>query len=441
MKGSFVQIAKFVEDRIGLNSGAMTREWWRRIINKRMEICNIHDVDLYYSKLIHSAQEFQEVVELIVVPETWFFRDRSSLDFLARNVKHKWLHQPNRAQVFKILSVPCSTGEEPYSIAMTLLKAGIPPLLFHIDAVDISKKAIEKAELGVYEKRSFRNTDYFEGRKEFFIQSDNKFLIQKTVRDRVTFFCENVFDIEFQRRGPYHVIFCRNLLIYLDAPHQKRLLEILNRQLSPAGLLFVGPAESELLHNLDYISIPYLKACAFKRRSDSIKQRLQKPSQIIVKPEEDDAKIQFGAKPALLPSNLIPNALFAVPSKVIEEEKGQDIKKQRAEISLEKASKFANQGKFEEAMEGCLNYLKEQGPDPEGYFLLGVIEHAMKHEDLAEEFFLKTIYLNPFHYTALVYLTLLAEKKGNVQQAELFRSRATRSANLRESMEIYQKEL
>lgn len=402
------QIAAIAAQKIGLNPCAMTQAGWMKVIKYRMAACHCENLQDYFHKVTHSSREMEELIDLVIVPETWFFRDRSSFDFLVHYLKHHWMQRAERSRVFRILSVPCSTGEEPYSIAMTMLRAGIPPALFHIDAVDISKKSIETAIKGIYGKNSFRGKD-IQFRSSFFKPIEEKFALLPAVREQVSFYQHNVFDPEFCRgQDPYQAIFCRNLLIYLDSQYQRRLLEILSSKLDPVGILIVGPVEAELLRSLGYESHSSLKSFAFIRKPALSKK--VKSSAATAKgnyPLREEVKTDYSSKINLPFSKEKPTAFL-----------------------LEEAGRYANLGKFQEATASCLKYLKENGPSAEGYFLLGVIEHATHHEDLAEELFLKTIYLNPYHYTALVYLTLLAEKKGDISQAELFRQRAIRSATL-----------
>ena len=119
-EGVFLKIVDLMGKKIGINAASLNKEQWVKLIRTRMEICQIGDLQEYYAKLEASAIELQELIELIVVPETWFFRDWGSFDFLRYFVVHSWLGFKMRSPQLKLLSLPCSTGEEPYSIVMTL---------------------------------------------------------------------------------------------------------------------------------------------------------------------------------------------------------------------------------------------------------------------------------------------------------------------------------
>ena len=132
------------------------------------------DLQTYLRRLQTSLAELEELIELVVVPETWFFSDRKPFTFLEHYVKSEWL--PNRNNgILRLLSIPCSTGEEPYSLAMLLLNAGLTPDKFRIDAVDISKKALLKATNAVYNQNSFRGEDLPQRERYFQQTADQSF--------------------------------------------------------------------------------------------------------------------------------------------------------------------------------------------------------------------------------------------------------------------------
>src|SRR5882757_9223554 len=117
----------------------------------------------------------QALIETVVVPETWFFRDREAFAALARMAFEEWLrtraehmqHMQDTQDMMRLLSLPCSTGEEPYSMAMALLDAGFPANRSHIDAVDISARALAHARRAVYGRNSFRG-DRLDFRERYF---------------------------------------------------------------------------------------------------------------------------------------------------------------------------------------------------------------------------------------------------------------------------------
>lgn len=389
------RIRRLFEDQIGLIPTLIDDLALNRVLIERMAICGIEDANDYYQMAKASAQEFQELIELIVVPETWFFRDKTSIEFIKEKILNTWQSEKN----VKILSMPCSSGEEPYSIAMALIGANIPKSHFSIDGIDISKKLIAKAELGLYGRNSFRGKD-LSFRDRFFDQTKAGYQIHSSIQKLVDFMAFNLFDSQILLRNVhYHIIFCRNLFIYLHPKAQKKACETLKQLLFPKGVLVVSPAETEIIHQMGFNPLTPLKSCAF----------------IL-----EEKKQSANSEPVENPPIISPPIVEVAQKKGKPEETDQ----------LKKANILADNGEFEEAAKACMEYMKTHETNPEGYFLLGLIRHAVGNEELAEELFLRTVYLKPDHYEALVYLALLAEKKGDKKLASLYRKRAERSAIL-----------
>lgn len=139
-----VAIEKLIADKTGIDPKIIGSSKIERAIRNRWQTINLVNNVSYFKLLQNSPTELQALIEEIVVPETWFFRDYSPFEFLLKYIQAQSVTAP-RSTPWRLLSVPCSTGEEPYSIAMTLLEAGLSPEQFTIDAVDISENAIEQA--------------------------------------------------------------------------------------------------------------------------------------------------------------------------------------------------------------------------------------------------------------------------------------------------------
>ena len=110
-------------------------------MQERQSACHLGDVHAYLERVRVSGTELQALIEAVVVPETWFFRDRHAFVALARLAREEWLPS-HREGALALLSLPCSTGEEPYSMAMALLDADVPANRFRVDAVDISTRSL-----------------------------------------------------------------------------------------------------------------------------------------------------------------------------------------------------------------------------------------------------------------------------------------------------------
>ncbi|HTJ92191.1 MAG TPA: protein-glutamate O-methyltransferase CheR [Pararobbsia sp.] len=220
--------------------------------------------DAYWLHLCESEDEQQHLVEAVVVPETWFFRDREAFVALAKLARERHARWPDRT--LRVVSLPCSTGEEPYSIAMALLDAGLPAGTFTIDAFDISARSLAHAARARYGRNAFRG-HALEFRDHHFTIDANTWKLRDDVCATVRFARVNLFDPAIRARGPYDFVFCRNVLIYFDKDDQARAVDVLEQLLAHDGTLFVGPSETGALfrHAMQSARIPL--AFAFHKTS------------------------------------------------------------------------------------------------------------------------------------------------------------------------------
>ena len=153
---------KPIEDRlretIGLDAASVGPGLIQRAVRQRMRSLGLKRLEDYQRSLEHSRAEWNELVESVVVTETWFFRDPEPIAAFVRLVREEWLPAHATAPL-RLLSVPCSSGEEPFSLVMALLDAGVPADRFQVEAVDISARALARAARGVYGRNSFRGKD------------------------------------------------------------------------------------------------------------------------------------------------------------------------------------------------------------------------------------------------------------------------------------------
>ena len=235
-------IAAWLSDYSGISTSIIGASTLLRAIRQRLKATGVSDIASYQELLLASADEQQNLVELVVVPETWFFRDRHPYAYLREHVAGL-LQAGLPSQPLRLLSAPCSTGEEPYSMAMTLLDMGLPSQAFSIDAVDICRRSIRKARLAVYGKHSFRGVSEEEQRRHFQATAKGQAL-HAAIRQPVHFRRANLMNCQAELATRYDVIFCRNLLIYLEEDASQQLLESFAGLLKVGGLLIVGSAET-----------------------------------------------------------------------------------------------------------------------------------------------------------------------------------------------------
>jgi len=227
------------------------------------------DFSAYYRYLTLSPEredEWSELASVLSNNETYFFRERAQLDVLATEVLAESLQS---GRPLRVWSSACSTGEEPYSIVMTLLETKrLLPGSLVINASDLSPRALDRAKTGFYRELSFRATPP-ETIQRYFHPFENGFFVNDDVKRTVTFSRLNLLDENaIAGMGLYDAIFCRNVLIYFDKPTQKRVVEAFARALRPGGFLFLGHAESIMRVTALYEPVVHPKAIYYRRKAD-----------------------------------------------------------------------------------------------------------------------------------------------------------------------------
>jgi len=390
-----------LKEASGLDPASVGASAIERAVRERMAACDRNDPDAYWDFLRTSEIERQELVEAVVVPETWFFRDREAFAALGRLAVQEWL--PGHPEgVMRLLSLPCSTGEEAYSMAIALLDAGLSADRFSIDARDISRRALAIASRARYGKNSFRGNE-LDFLNRYFETTANGYQLAETVRREVHFQPGNLFDGGLlQGVGIYDVIFCRNLLIYFDRATQDRAMEVLKRLLSPRGILFVGPAETSLLSHHGFVSAKIAMAFAFRK---AVSVPVRSPKKTVSPPVPASPPVKK-VVPVFQPLIMVP------PSPI--------------HVSLDEAALFADQGKLAEAAQRCEAYLQAHGPSAQAYYLLGLVRDAEDQSTEAIGFYRKALYLEPAHQETLAHLALLLEKHGDKTGARVLHNRMRR---------------
>ena len=391
-------------------------------------------LDAYWLRLNTAPEERQALIEALVVPETWFFRDREAFVTLARVVGEKLAREPMR--VLRILSAPCSTGEEPYSAAMALLDAGIDPARFTIEAIDISVRAIEQARRGVYGRNAFRGHP-LTFRDRHFSEVDGGWQLSDTVRGLVRFAQANLSDVPADDTR-YDFIFCRNVLIYFHRDAQDQAIRRLDSQLAEDGMIFVGPAETGLMmrHAMSSARIPL--AFAFQRTAASeTGVRTPLPFRLPLPPEH--AAPVVGLPGVALPS--VPVRPVAVrapapsrhnPGPSLAERPSRPTIPEidtvlREPPTVADARRLADAGNLDEAERVALEIANLRAPEADTFYLLGLIADARGRPADAGNFYRKALYLEPAHYEALTHLAVLLDVAGDTVGARQLMLRAERA--------------
>ncbi len=234
-------------------------------LQRRLKACRMDTFYSYY-RLLTSREgkaELALLLENLTVNETSFFRNKPQLELFQKDILENMLHrkQERRDWTLRIWSAGCSTGQEPYTIAMIVCDALAyyylrnplpfdmptpkplipPPWKVEIPASDISYAALRAGQEAKYTESQMEPVDYVY-RLRYFDKLGDSYIIKQAVKELIHFDFHNLKTEFLPQRND--VIFCRNVMIYFDEPEQKRLINKLYRCLNPGGYLFVGHAES-----------------------------------------------------------------------------------------------------------------------------------------------------------------------------------------------------
>ncbi|MFJ4195903.1 CheR family methyltransferase [Pseudomonas sp. NPDC089534] len=414
----------FLKERIGLDVASVGPAIIERAVRQRITLSQSATAEEYWQILQGSRDEQQALIEAVIVPETWFFRYPESFATLGK-LARKRLGELNGMRALRILSLPCSTGEEPYSIAMALLDAGLKPHQFKVDGMDVSPMSVEKARRALYGKNSFRGQDLAFRDRHFSAEQDG-YRVNDPVREQVRWQTGNVLDPALLAGEPtFDFVFCRNLLIYFDQPTQRLVFELLKRLTHVDGVLFIGPAEGSLLGRLGMRSIGIPQSFAFSRQDDPQPEPLPAkfahplPAPLPVRQPIRSAPAAPVRQRPFAPVTPLPVAGKGVPSD--------------ASALLADIAGLANEGKSAEARAACERYLRTHEPVAQVFYWLGLLSDVAGNALEAQGHYRKALYLEPQHPEALMHLAALLQAQGDGAGARRLQERAARSARSADS--------
>lgn len=247
----FSRLTDLLYKRIGIRFESGKMYFVAKRLEKRLQATNISSVADYirYLRFSDSTGEFQELVNLLTVNETYFFREFNQLEAFAEYclpsiIKQK-LHRGDRT--FRIWSAGCSTGEEPYTLAIIMREMldDIKNWDVQIIASDVDQVVLEQARQGQYRERSIKTVpeDYLQ--VYFSHPKPDIWSVNQEVRDLVQFEHINLADIPAaQKKRRFDAVFCRNVLIYFDTLSRKHVVENFYMMLNNGGCIFLGTSES-----------------------------------------------------------------------------------------------------------------------------------------------------------------------------------------------------
>jgi chemotaxis protein methyltransferase WspC len=378
-------------------------------IRRRQRAGGVSETLHYAQRLTSEADEREELLEEILNPESWFFRDGRPFDLLAELARVRWQGKTASGPL-RVLSAPCANGEEPYSIALALAGAGWSLSSVAIDAIDLSRRALARARTGIYSEKSVRLVPPALATRYFTKVAANAYEIAPAVRASVCLHHENLLAAPTIAKGiTYHAIFTRNLLIYLSPAARSTILTHLRGLLKPDGVLFVGHAEAGLVRGLDLQREGDAAAFAFSACGPASSAA---PAAV----SKRKAPAQRRVRPGMCAVRTTGTAPQSASPRFAEDAN-----------ALAGIRDLADRGRYADALQRLSGLLERCPEDAEAHYLSGLIHAASDAPTEARRAFTRALYLHPDHEASLEHLALLLEADDDVAAAQRMRARARRA--------------
>ncbi|AKF80970.1 chemotaxis protein R [Myxococcus fulvus 124B02] len=437
---TLIQVEEVLRAACGLTLAHSLRRTLETALARSSEARGLSPASFLRGLLRRDAQAVETFIEHAVIGETYFFRHPEHLRTLAR------LAVPPAGPFFQVWSAGCATGEEPYSIAMALLAAGVPEGRFRVLATDVSNRALERARAGLYGPWSLRHIEPELERRYLEPQGDQLSVVAQ-VRRSVEFRRHNLANEPPPVSAP-SAIFCRNVLIYFPPELVREVLTHFVSVLAPGGLLFVSPAEVPLTNGLGLETVDAEGSVALRvpppgwtRPAPPTPRAVRDAAQALLR-----TAARAAARPSALgegpstPPTRTPSGtetpaagLSAVATSPHESASAGDARGPRAVPAssgsatgpMERALDAARAGRFEEAE--ALAREAAKALVPEAYLLLAMVAEGRGDLNGAVEAVRKALYLEP--RLALGHATLVAlyGRMDRPEDAERARQNALRS--------------
>jgi len=246
----FRMFAELLRTHCGLHFGPETRFLLENRIRRRMQALVMASFAAYHYELRNASERDGELAQLIdelTTNETYFVRERRQLRALMTEILPEVALQRRErgGGPLTIWSAGCASGEEPYSVVILALEAGLDPAVdLRVYASDISRRMLRRARQGTYRENSFRETEAAL-RQKYFEEKDGHWRISDDVKKHVDFIHLNLMDrSKIALLGAMDVILCRNVIIYFDPESKRRVIKTFEEKLRPGGHLLLGHSES-----------------------------------------------------------------------------------------------------------------------------------------------------------------------------------------------------
>jgi chemotaxis protein methyltransferase CheR len=262
-------LSDLVQEHFGLSFAGVRRDILASRVRPRLSALRLGSLLDYYHYLRTHPQrdgEMEQLARHLTNNETYFFREPHHFDIVVRHVIPP-LMPALRDRPLRALSVGCSSGEEPYTLAIALHDSGLElrGLTWEIDACDLNRDRLARAREASYEGGALRACSD-EALHRCFDERNGRRLLKERFRRNVQFFEVNLATASVVGRPPYDVVLCRNLLIYFDEAGFDRAVQVLARAVAPGGYLLLGHSESLIDRTADFTPVWLEGAMVYRKR-------------------------------------------------------------------------------------------------------------------------------------------------------------------------------
>ncbi len=443
----FTLFSKLVADYSGIRLDPVIRPSLSQSLARRIRRLALADFVDYYRFLKEEAagqKELARLAETLSNKETYFFRELRHFQVLGDHVLPRLLEkQTSEEAPLAFWSAGCATGEEPFSLAISIMEYQEThgPCAVRILATDLDTMALDRAQQGVFDRRSLRvvPTLYLE---KYFRKQGEGWLLSDRVREMVDFRRHNLVSDSYDQPflADMDVIFCRNVSIYFGTETLEKVNAALASCLRPGGYLFVGTTET-VRHNLGYLSLIEMDGVFLFNRAEKAVEvppetRPRLPLKTRKKKEKrEERKEREGKREERLVSPLLPvpsrtdgpGSSYRLAVEAFQQEEYElamqhlcdalQIQPSRFEVHCLLASIYIDQEKFAEAERACQRALEIDPWRPEAHFLWGLILRYRGQEQEAIEKFKRAIYLKPSYGVAHFQLAEVYRALGRWMEA------------------------
>lgn len=383
----------------------------------------ISDVEAWIGALLAdeaSGADIKALANHLTIGETYFFRHRESFTLMGEQIlPERFAMRREQGRSLRIWSAACSTGEEPYSVAMLLRRMypELSPATVSINATDINSHSLARAQRGLYSEWSFRDTPEWLKEAYFARKPNGRYEIINEVRQLVKFshlnFADPIYPAEFGERADYDLILCRNVLMYFSAEWHDRIVRRLAVALAPEGWLLVGPCD---------ISVPQATELGLEQRGPGSFVRTGKKAAVKAPvprllPAIWPPSLSTAPQPQAAPPEITPLPTVEKEAPVPTAAPISDSTQMESQVVSALAQEKADRGDLSSALLACDEAIALDKVNPDFHYLRGCILQEQDRLPEAVQAFQRVLFLDREAVMAHFALGCIAERLGDQAEA------------------------